>query len=234
MFTFILLFAWLAFPGLGVAAVYKCEDGEGNVAYSDRPCGTEAEKLEMQTYYPPSGQTAPGLRPGELEMLKQIEQREFERRQAQQLAAANDPLSAQDRQRLKELERRKDYIASKLSSGFTDYAERESLYRELYSIDREMAAIRGVPSVREEYQTHIFINSNPYRHVYPRRTYRSGRYYRYDPYGRPIVVPFRPHSRSLYGERYRPHHRYRQPPPPPNKPVARGTANKFRATNPQR
>ncbi|MFO1349212.1 MAG: DUF4124 domain-containing protein [Gammaproteobacteria bacterium] len=58
------------------AEVYKCDDGKGNVVYSQAPCGESAEALPILSAPQADPSTAQGLRPGEKAILKRLEQDE--------------------------------------------------------------------------------------------------------------------------------------------------------------
>jgi hypothetical protein len=57
--------------------VYKCKSEDGSIVYSGTPCAVDAEKVRVQNQKTSSsGKT--GLRPGELETLNNIRQKEQE------------------------------------------------------------------------------------------------------------------------------------------------------------
>lgn len=86
----VLALCWVAGPVSGeVYEVYKCQDGKGNVVYSDSPCGQVGPLVKPSA----TDGTVGGLRPGEEQWLRDIkdreaaERKENERREAEQEAA---------------------------------------------------------------------------------------------------------------------------------------------------
>ncbi len=53
----IALLPFLLLPVVGQAGIYKCEDN-GEVIFSQTPCGNDAEEINVQTYSPPAATAA--------------------------------------------------------------------------------------------------------------------------------------------------------------------------------
>lgn len=84
------LLTLLALAGGSDAAVYRCETTDGRTVYSDEPCG-DGKLLDIPVTPRDAGQG--GLRPGELEFLRQRErQREERERQARERPPPAEPL----------------------------------------------------------------------------------------------------------------------------------------------
>lgn len=80
----------LASPTLG-AQVYRCEDAAGQTVFSQTPCADDAQVVDIDpppAAAPPMDEPAPGLRPGELEMLEEGKQRRQKRAGSRQRQSA--------------------------------------------------------------------------------------------------------------------------------------------------
>ena len=77
----ILGLCWIAVPVSGeVYEVYKCQDGKGKVVYSDTPCGQVGPLVKPSA----TEGTVGGLRPGEEQWLRDINDREAAERKEKQ------------------------------------------------------------------------------------------------------------------------------------------------------
>jgi len=128
--------------------VYKCKSDDGSVVYSGIPCSPKAEKVRIQKQNPSVSSTT-GLRPGEVEAVNKIRQKELQERARRTTEQpAEESLSYSDRQRLEELQREKNRILHSDGHRKLTASQRSAL---LKSIDAEIAAIRGVPIITQNY-----------------------------------------------------------------------------------
>ncbi|MFC1684053.1 DUF4124 domain-containing protein [Pseudomonadota bacterium] len=92
-----LLFALILTPVAAIAGeVHRCKDPNGYITYTQAPCPENTEQAVIKTDVPPNQTPDGGLRPGEIEALKQFNQ-DKERKQQEKA----------ERQRAKEERRRK-------------------------------------------------------------------------------------------------------------------------------
>jgi hypothetical protein len=130
------LLAAVVTPPAADAGLFKCVAADGHITYRDTPCTTAARAEAVDAA--PSVAAAPGLRPGEREMLERAYRRD-ERDADRHLQASRN---AAVELRLGKLRRRKDEIARELGGSIGGKAERSALADERRSIEREMATLR--------------------------------------------------------------------------------------------
>lgn len=132
---FYLLFL-LMIPFVAQADMYRCETKSGTI-YSDRACPGH-EKMETPSYQAP--QT--GLRPGELEMLREIKERNRRMKDAQ-ARSSRGKLSYSDTMRIKQLEMRRRGLIEDNQNKSLSVGSGIVLREEIRSIDNEIERIRN-------------------------------------------------------------------------------------------
>lgn len=137
------------------ADAYKWTDADGNVHYSDIPPpqpNVEEQRLELSNPSDTLSSTATGLRPGEREMLRQIEneqeaaaQPQTEQAETKQQEPTREELCAQYRQRLADIDSRFE----------ARQKAREELAAGNYSNYRALRRTRLRQQLQQEYQQKI-------------------------------------------------------------------------------
>ena len=129
-----LIFALTLITGPASAAVYKCDDGAGNITYSQSPCAVNAEEMDIsdtETSTPDSG-NQPGLRPGEIQKLEEIKQREERRQLRRKQEALQLEHDTETSQKSHYDKKRCNYYSDKLDEVKRDlrrgYTRREEAY----------------------------------------------------------------------------------------------------------
>jgi hypothetical protein len=128
---------------LHASAIYKCQAENGDIVYSDHPCGDPQASREIDdSTYSVAGRGGLTEREwSEYERLREERAARVKARIASGQAELETAIGYQDRLRLRELRMRRETIIDALDRGRVAGSERVALRRELKDIARREDAI---------------------------------------------------------------------------------------------
>lgn len=138
----VLLLTTVTVP-MPVLAVQKCVTPSGDTIFTDRGCPGGSQPAGTITY---ESRPSSGLRPGEQRMLRRIEAKEAEERDAKRYGRERDArhhVSHGDRLKIRELEMEKSSLSKSLTRGSKSYGQTSAIRSQIRGIDRQIEQLRA-------------------------------------------------------------------------------------------
>lgn len=154
MMRYMLLFLLLSPLAAYAESAYKWTDEEGNVYYSDLPPDMPVEKEKRialpSPSTPPPSSNAAGLRPGEVQMLKELEREEQREQNAHQKAQHKAEEQQQSKEEL--CEKYSKLMATVKSPNAAKVEARKALAKGDYQAYQELRKARDRRALLREYK----------------------------------------------------------------------------------